>query len=349
MTAALLALTLAAGGLSVNTLSPDALCPALESTRQAVAARLGQVELEGDWTAEYVVVHRRRGDFVDLQLRDGRSVVRLKRELPLRGESCATLAQAIALVLERFFVEPEGAAAPETHLEAKAPNPLPSQPKALDAPLPPPNSRPNAGEPARTSEGTHAEAPPAQTQPSQGQTLESETVGRSPLRGWIGVGMAGSNAWLGPMGAFGLRYRRLQLGFGAVLDVATHRQDFAEGQLALHRTPLLIQGLFEVWGRGRTRLDLGLEFLGLVESAETLRLANNGGGTRFLPGLGLAAEGSFLLLRDRLRLLLNLSGTWLPQVASEFQVDRDLVLEPPRGILGLRLGIQAAPRFLGGQ
>src|SRR4051812_14799589 len=97
--AALPLFVLGAAGLSVDSLSPDALCPPLEETRQAVAARLGSVELEGTWHATYVLAHRTQGDFVSLSLRDPDDVLRLERELPVQGGSCATLSRVIALVL----------------------------------------------------------------------------------------------------------------------------------------------------------------------------------------------------------------------------------------------------------
>src|SRR5437868_1960791 len=69
---------LGAGGLAVDSSSPDALCPALEETRRAVAERLGSVELEGTWHARYVLVHRAQGDFVSLTLADPDDVLRLE-------------------------------------------------------------------------------------------------------------------------------------------------------------------------------------------------------------------------------------------------------------------------------
>src|SRR5258706_2731831 len=45
-------------GLTVETGSPDALCPDLSATRQAVHDRIGQLTLEGDrWMARYTIGH----------------------------------------------------------------------------------------------------------------------------------------------------------------------------------------------------------------------------------------------------------------------------------------------------
>jgi len=97
-------------GLAVETESPDALCPDLATTREAIHNRLGTLALGGEergWTARYTVGHApgEAGDFVRLELLDPGGVLRLQRDLPRQDEACATLAQAIALVIERYFRE----------------------------------------------------------------------------------------------------------------------------------------------------------------------------------------------------------------------------------------------------
>ena len=134
-------LVLGAAGLSVDSLSPDALCPPLEETRAAVAARLGSVELEGTWRASYLLVHRTQGDFVSLSLRDPDGALRLERDLPVQGGSCATLSRVIALVLERYFLRPEQATpdipvalSASTAEPAAEPRPSSAEPLALAVP-----------------------------------------------------------------------------------------------------------------------------------------------------------------------------------------------------------------------
>jgi hypothetical protein len=94
-------------GLTLETGSPDAWCPDLAATRRAVSDRLGTLALEGEqsWVARYTIGHAPDGggDFVQLVLHDGQGVLRLERTIPVHGEACDTLAQAIALVLERYF------------------------------------------------------------------------------------------------------------------------------------------------------------------------------------------------------------------------------------------------------
>jgi len=59
----------------LDTDTPDALCPELSMTREAVRRRLGQLETEagGGWRGSYSIVHDpsgRRGDHVYLVIRD---------------------------------------------------------------------------------------------------------------------------------------------------------------------------------------------------------------------------------------------------------------------------------------
>src|SRR5512142_5392 len=106
-------LVLALGGsvqateFQLDTDTPDSLCPELSMTRSAVRQRLGQLETEAGrrWHGVYSNVHDptgRHGDYVRLVIRDAEGHEQLKRELPMKGESCETLAQAIALVVEGY-------------------------------------------------------------------------------------------------------------------------------------------------------------------------------------------------------------------------------------------------------
>jgi hypothetical protein len=105
MTAPWVAFLLQLGrGIVVETDSPDAHCPDLHQTREAVSARLGAIESTG-WRARYTIVHDQGEiprDFVLLELTSPEGETRLRRELPI-GESCAAVADAIALVLDQHF------------------------------------------------------------------------------------------------------------------------------------------------------------------------------------------------------------------------------------------------------
>jgi hypothetical protein len=91
-------------GIVVETDSPDALCPDLHRTREAVSARLGTIQGTG-WRARYTIVHapgEMPRDYVLLELSSPQGTIPLRRELPI-GESCAAVADAIALVLDQYF------------------------------------------------------------------------------------------------------------------------------------------------------------------------------------------------------------------------------------------------------
>ena len=97
-------------GLRVETSTPDALCPDLGQVRAAARARLGDIEADGDWNASYALIHRpdgaESGDIVRLTLHDPAGRLRLQRELPRAGESCASLAQALVVILDAYFRHP---------------------------------------------------------------------------------------------------------------------------------------------------------------------------------------------------------------------------------------------------
>jgi hypothetical protein len=102
----LLAALLGTGGLRIETVTPEALCPPIASVQQAIAARIGQVEGTGEWRASYGLVHRPEGeqaDVVRLQLYDPAGALRLTRDLPRAGPSCAAVTQAMVVMLESFF------------------------------------------------------------------------------------------------------------------------------------------------------------------------------------------------------------------------------------------------------
>jgi hypothetical protein len=93
-------------GFTLETGSPDALCPALEVAREAVTRRLGALVVEGRWRARYTIAHvpsGTPGDFVRLELFNPEGRAELVRDLPIEGESCRTMAEVIALVLDRYF------------------------------------------------------------------------------------------------------------------------------------------------------------------------------------------------------------------------------------------------------
>jgi len=95
-------------GFVLETGSPDAFCPDLSQTRAAVTRRLGALQVDGHrgWRARYTIGHAptsAQRDFVRLELFGPEDTVELVRDLPMANESCSTMAEVIALVLDRHF------------------------------------------------------------------------------------------------------------------------------------------------------------------------------------------------------------------------------------------------------
>jgi hypothetical protein len=74
-----------------------------------VSRRLGELIVPGGssgFLARYTIAHAPVGsprDFVRLELYGPEGTLQLSRDLPLEGESCGTMAEVIALVLDRYF------------------------------------------------------------------------------------------------------------------------------------------------------------------------------------------------------------------------------------------------------
>ena len=122
---------LEADGFTLETGSPDALCPELETTREIVARRLGSLVVEGrkGWLARYTIGHAPAGtprDFVRLELFNPHGEVELRRDLPIEGDSCRTMAEVIALVLDRYFrgLGASESSPPDSSEAARTPTPV---------------------------------------------------------------------------------------------------------------------------------------------------------------------------------------------------------------------------------
>lgn len=144
----------ASPGLTLETGSPDALCPALPTAREAVERRLGTLVVASGagWRARYTIAHAPEGtqmDFVRLELFAPGGSLQLSRDLPLEAGACSTVAEAIALVLDRYFRKlPLGGGASaepmpvaETPAASAAESPswtaVPAAPPLRDVPPPP--------------------------------------------------------------------------------------------------------------------------------------------------------------------------------------------------------------------
>ena len=319
-------LVLGAAGLSVDSLSPDALCPPLEETRTAVAARLGSVELEGPWRATYLLVHRTQGDFVALSLRDPEGVLRLERDLPVQGGSCTTLSRVIALVLERYFLRPEQTA-PEAPASVAAINLEPAAPPSHAAPEPQPPPIPAA-------------PPLISPTPAAANDAPTPPVTAKPRHYRVSAALWATTSWLAP--SLGLSrdvggpYR---LALNAGFDLSPHETQIFEGSASLRLAPLSLACERDVGLGAAISGEAALEILGVVEDARTTALPASGGGLRVVPGLG-ARLGARFFTESVAQPFAQLTAAWLIRgAAPEFQVDGLEVLRPSALVFGLALGI----------
>lgn len=317
---------LGAAGLSVDSLSPDALCPPLEETRAAVEARLGSVELEGTWHATYLLVHRTQGDFVSLSLRDPDGLLRLERELPVQGGSCATLSRVIALVLERFFLRPEQAAPAEPTNVVVEPA---SEPSAE-----PTNVSAKAPEPARLE-------PPLPVA-SIGATPDA-AVAPTPVKPRhyrVSAALWASTSWMAPsLGIARDLTGRYRLALNAAFDLNEHEARVFDGSVSLRRAPLALGCERDFELSSAITAGAGLEALGVIEVAQTTALAESGGGLRLVPGLG-ARLGARFFTDSAVQPFADLTAAWLVRAATPaFQVGTQEVLTPSALVFGLALGI----------
>jgi hypothetical protein len=314
---------LGAAGLSVDSLSPDALCPPLAETRAAVAARLGSVELEGIWHATYLLVHRTQGDFVSLSLRDPEGTLRLERELPVQGGSCATLSRVIALVLERFFLRPEQAA--------------PAEPASVVA---------TANEPAATVSTTAPEPPQLQPPPPLAMSVQPppDTAVTPPrlsqphyrltaalwaTTSWTAASLGLARDLAGP-------YR---LALNAALDLNEHESRVFDGSVSLRRAPITLGCEREFSVTSAITAGAAVEAMGIVELARTKALAESGAGLRLVPGLGARLSARFFK-SSAAQPFADLTAGWLWGAATPaFQVGSEEVLPPSALVFGLALGI----------
>jgi hypothetical protein len=326
---AALSLVLGAGGLVVDSASPDALCPPLEATRATVAARLGNVELDGAWRASYVVVHRAEGDFVSLTLIDPEGSLRLQRELPVRGGSCETLSQVIALVLERFFQQPE-AASPEP---AAPPPPAQAPPRAeAEQRIAAPAARAEASRSAlesRPAAGALA-APPALVQAASEPTWS------------VAAAFWASNAWLAPEARLARRLaERYRVALSAAFDLDDHEVLFARGSVSTQRVPLSLGVSRQMLGRPWVRPHVGIELLTVLERARTRRLEATGDGVRAVPGLGIRVGADFLGA-EQVGPFAELTVAALFRAAAPaFEVEHQEVQRAPGLVVGLALGVRS--------
>jgi hypothetical protein len=270
-----LLLMLAAGGLRVETSTPDALCPDLGQVRAAAQARLGDIEGEGVWRASYGLIHRpdgvEAGDVVRLELHDPAGRLRLRRELPRAGESCTALARALVVVLDSYFRHPSEEVSP-----APASVPAPADPTAVS-------------------------------------TVSARIVASpTPPRLLLDVAGGWASGWAGgyhasPALILGLRLGVVPAAWSAGIEatalLAAERQTFGAATATLRSYQL--RGFFarELLGDGRVTLRAGPEALLAFDRADAGTLLEGASRTRAAFGGGLRVQ---LQLRLAARILASL-------------------------------------------
>lgn len=251
--------------LEVTTSTPDALCPPVAEARAAVEARVGEVR--GDYRAEFALIRALDGHQVlELSLREGQQQV-LARELPLDGAGCEDAAQAIALVLERYFDAVEKPAAP-------APNREPI-PVTLDEP-PVHVSTAAPVRDAAPSPAPAATAPMWRAHAGFGYDLH---LGSAPL---LGLALFPSSWKL---------TRRLEL--GVALDLtpfASSRRQEVRGQEISAFTVQTALSLPLAWQLGRWSVALGPWAQLRFQRAEAASLAHEQVAYRAVAGFGAVAQ-----------------------------------------------------------
>ncbi len=219
-------------GFTLETGSPDALCPELATTREVVARRLGALVVEGrrGWRARYTMAHAPSGsprDFIRLELFNPEGGRELLRDLPIEGDSCRTMAEVIALVLDRHFRGLSGMDASDG----------PEEPRATPARAPAAvhQSRPKAKAPAP--------APP--TRPELSRVTVREAVER-PIR--LALRLADSvpdaQPSLGALAWFPV-FRAVTLGAELSLDLTRREEQLVRGASA--RTSGVSAHAFVAW------------------------------------------------------------------------------------------------------
>ncbi len=131
-----------AGGLRVESRSPDALCPDARQVSEGARRRIGEIEGSGEWLAALTLVHRPdagAADVVRLELTNPAGRMRMRRELPRAGTSCTAVGQALVLLLDTYFRSPA---------DEERPRPTAPPPVAAVAAVP---ALPPAAAPARSA------------------------------------------------------------------------------------------------------------------------------------------------------------------------------------------------------
>jgi hypothetical protein len=322
-------------GLRVESGSPDALCPDLALTREAVRRRVGALLVPSGsaWRLRYTIGHAPEGsprDFVRLELFAPDGSRALERNLPLEGESCSTMADVIALVVD-------------SHVSALRVQ----EPGAREST----SSAPTAVVPAPQASAAHQPAAQPSAEPAPGAPSPSTLSPTAPITAttppserlmFLGAELGASSA-LGP--ALGGRalfelLPHAYLGLSASLPLLAETERL-DDDVEVRARGLDLRAHFgwgPRWGKLRTYLGPGVRVT--LQQGKAEGLPRDAAGVRALPALAIEA-GAHWTLSPRASLVL--SGALdrsLAKLGGQFNVDEREVLRPEAfsGWLGVGLG-----------
>jgi hypothetical protein len=302
----------ASTGLVVETPAVDALCPDLQQTRLAVSARIGELDvLPGHpWRASYTVVHAPssgKPDVIRLELVDPDANVRLRRDLPLEGQSCRDMAEVIALVLDRYFRSLRQGTALEGSPDASASGPGVDESPRRAVPSPPEAATGAPSEPQTPDTHSTSVVPPP-------RLVRPKTAARRSL--WLGAGAG----WSTPER-------------GLALELATHAELARYFQLGLN-VLVATSSDDEVVGLGEAHLQTRAARVWLALNNPTEGWTSWAG-----PEIGLCADHGWTtgLAHD--------GSAWRPRFVFGLAAGTAAWLLP-HWALTLRAGVDASPRSL---
>ncbi len=260
-------------GLRIVAGSPDALCPTLAEAETVIHSRVGEV-VGGSYTATYTLVRDpdRERELVRMVLAEGEGEIVLEREIQIGPSGCSEAAQAMALILERYFQSLEAPADAERVAMAPAEPAEPAKPVETRGPS------------VSTAETPNSERDSAATTPA------SHTNEREPASGALRAGLGVRETGMG-IGQIGVELRSdeaLALSLDAVLSLGEEKTTELDYELASQQFGLELAASWLV-PLGR-RFELGIGPL-VGARLEVARLEDDAVATgsqhRIVPHVGL--------------------------------------------------------------
>ena len=318
----------------LDTDSPDALCPELSIARDAVKKRLGQLEVEGGgtWHGRYSTVHDpagRRGDYVRLVIVDPSGKEQATRELPMQGESCATMAQAIAIVVDGFFRD-----FGQTPLEARTATGVQPAADALGKPVEKQDPEPSSIERRPAEESPNA--PPVTTVATQAPRTKSQPPS-SESRRTAGVILGGGyeSEPSSAAASFGLFFAvtpRWRIDLKSAFPTARISEKYASATAHLYPVPLRLSVSYLTPSYQGLSWFIGPEILVSLEHGSVSGIPDGRSGWRASFGVG-GRTGIAYSLTPSLALATNVSTDAALYQSRRFLMVDDTVLESSRARL----------------